>query len=317
MSFAIRTFLNTDIPMLAQIWRDHHQAVGLDCACVSNVWEYCILNKPFFDPESLWIVEYAGEAIGFLHATLGSTEDGSDVGRAWGLVNALCVRPHPEEERAVDWLLEAVDRYWLAHGCSLCLATSSPHHQAFYLGIAHGDGLLGVPVEDLRLRGWLGKRGWEAAYPNEWWEIDLTHFRPPMDRQQIQIRRQCQVSRLLDAPPKPWWEASAWGHAEELRFQLQARQAPLEVMELTFWQPDPTIYGLGSRATLLSMPPLPGSSLGMDRMGFLLAESLRQLQQERVGCVRVVVDMERSPCVQILQRLGFRSIGSGLTLRHP
>lgn len=315
MSCELRTFLNTDLPHLPRLWREHYSAVGIANVCSSQVWEYCVLNKPYFEPDSFWIACENGLPVGFLHATLGANRDGSDVGTAWGLVNAICIAPRVDEGEIAMALLSEAKKYFVARECREWYALSSTKHYAFYIGVAPGDGWLGVPLEDSRTREWLVRDQWEPVFPNQLWEVDLNTFRPPMDRNQIQIRRQCQVSRLLDGISPAWWLASSLGHAEEIRFQLQVRQAPFDAIDVSFWCPDVTIQGLDSQATYLMLPEFPKTGVAADRIAFLLAESLRQLHQERVTRVRTVSSMDSPEAMLVLQRLGFHSKGSGLSFR--
>ena len=40
---------------------------------------------------------------------------------------------------------------------------------------------------------------------------DLSRFRAPVDRQQIQIRRRCMMRLTIDPPPRSWWDACTFG----------------------------------------------------------------------------------------------------------
>ena len=316
MAIRIRTFLNTDTPHLAQLWRQHHEAAGLRSSCPSNVWEYCILAKPYFDSNTLWIALDEDRPIGFLHATYAGNIQRSDLDPHIRLVNSLCVQPCEQEFEIARRLLEEASTFLRSTGdlsSDIVLATSSPDHYAFYLGIAHGDGLLGVPSEDVRLQSWLRRSGFVLGQSTEVCALDLPSFRPPMDRTQIQVRRQCSVTRVLDFVPQQWWIAI--GHTEQVGFQLSARTTPVSSMMAIYWHTDPTVPGLEQGATNLWLPQNTTDRESEDRLVFLLSESLRQLQQDRISTVRAVAPMDESGLASVLTRLGFRAQYTGQVFR--
>ncbi len=318
MAIRIRTFLNTDTPHLAQLWRQHHEAAGLRASCPSNVWEYCVLAKPYFDSSSLWIALEEDRPVGFLHAACAGNLQRSDLDPGIRLVNSLCVRPCEHEQEIARELLQAATGFLRASSESapgLVLATSSPDHYAFYLGIAHGDGLLGVPTEDVRLQAWLRSYGFVMEQSTEVCSLDLPSFRPPMDRTQIQVRRQCSVSRVLDFVPQQWWIATAIGHTEQVGFQLVSRTVPVVSMMAIYWHTDPTVPGLEQGATNLWLPQNTTDRESEDRLVFLLSESLRQLQQDRISTVRAVAPLDESGLASVLSRLGFRAEFTGQVYR--
>lgn len=51
--WSIRSFLNTDTPLLAHIWSDHHSAYGSPSRCNASLWDQCILSKAYFSPNQL------------------------------------------------------------------------------------------------------------------------------------------------------------------------------------------------------------------------------------------------------------------------
>jgi hypothetical protein len=60
------------------------------------------------------------------------------------------------------------------------------------------------------------------------------------------------------------------------------------------------------------MPNLPQAEESRERFIYLMAESLRQIQQDRKFAVRTFASPAQQPTVTLLQRLGFRSVDHGV-----
>ena len=311
----IRGFQNTDLSSLASIWQRHYLLAGIESSCPSTVWEFCVLSKPFFDPDSFFLAFQDETPVGFLHASFSGDAKGDDEDRQIGLINAFCVVGDPGESRIASELLQRAFQYFGQRNVPVVLGTSAPSHFAFYLGIPPSDGLLGVPSRDTRLQFWLQEGGMVAWQPTSRWELELATFRPPMDRTQIQIRRQFQVSRVIDGQMIPWWIAATFGHSEQQYFQLAGRAPFQSQMGVTFWQPDSTIRGQESTGYLMVLESASDDSASKDRLVFLLSESLRQLQQDRVERVRVILSSDEIHSTSVLQRLGFRCQENGIVYR--
>ena len=133
-----------------------------------------------------------------------------------------------------------------------------------------------------------------------------------MDRLQIGIRRTCTVGRLLDEDSHQWWLSSVLGHCEQVRFNLVLRSPPKVESEIMFWFPDPTISNIDSSVVRLWLPAVPEGEEARERFIYLMAESLRQLQQERKHVVRTFASADQQPTITLLQRLGFRSVEHGM-----
>lgn len=305
VSIEVGTFTNYDTHALVRLWADHYKPTQIPTSCPTNVWEYCVLSKSFFDPSTLWVVRDKSVPKGFLHASTTSNHDGSDVGPTCGLINALCVTPSENDAELAAALLLVANEWAKQQNFQSLLATSSPENFAFYMGIAPGDGLLGVPNADLRLQQWLQNDGFDVQSATTQWITDLRMFRAPMDRTQMQVRRLCQVSRILEDISGPWWLASSLGHTEQVRFQLTSRQPPFQTLEALYWQPDSTIHGIGNLGMQMGLPKPTGEPELSERIVLLAAESLRQLQQDHVPQVRAITYDSDEYLHKVLLRLGF------------
>jgi hypothetical protein len=305
---------------LAKIWNEHHVAASSNSRCSVNLWDQCILSKLYFQPEHLLLaIDENDVAVGFVHFGAGMRgtpwgliplED-EDASSSSGLIHALCVVPGPDQERIALQLIAHAVGCMRQAGLARCMAIGSLASSIFYLGIADGDNLMGVLHSDARTAGWLERSGFRNLAETECWDLALDAFRPPVDRQQIAIRRTCSISRILEESHPNWWVSTVLGHCDQSRFQLIAHSPEREEMEILYWYPDATIRGVDSNIARLTLPPIAHEDTGRERMVCLIAESARQLQQERKRAIRVVTTQGDAAMHLLLRRLGFRLTRNG------
>lgn len=311
--WTIRSYLNTDTPFLAKLWHDHHLAFHSKSVCPISVWDQCVLGKPFFLSSGLVLATNEDRIpVGFIHFGFARNKDGSDTSDSSAMVHKICIAPHDQEDAIARVLIEHALGSMQEKNATSCSALGTTELNAFYLGVGEGDNLMGVIAKDTRTQRWLSQAGFSPTRPTECWELDLSSFRPPMDRTQISIRRTCTVGRLLDEDTHEWWLSSVLGHCEQIRFNLVLRSPPKVESEVMFWFPDPTILGVDSSVVRLWLPYVPESEEARERFIYLMAEALRQLQQERRRSVRTFASADQQRSITLLQRLGFHSVEHGL-----
>ncbi len=311
--WTIRSFLNTDTPYLAKLWHDHHAAFNSKSACPVSVWDQCILGKPFFKSQGLMLAtNHESAPVGFIHFGFASNADGSDASVSTAIIHKICITPSADEDEIARALMVYALSQLRKQNARTCTALGSTAWNAFYLGVGEGDNLMGVVAKDNRTQRWLSDAGFIPTRPTECWELELSSFRPPMDRTQIGIRRTCTVGRLLDEDTHEWWLSTVLGHCEQIRFNLVLRSPPKVESEIMFWFPDPTIIGVDSSVVRLWLPNVPQADEARERFVYLMAESLRQLQQEKRRAVRTFASADQQQSITLLQRLGFRSVEHGL-----
>jgi GNAT superfamily N-acetyltransferase len=313
----LRPFLNTDTPALARIWAEHHSLFCHPSECSVGLWDQCILCKPYFSFDDLVLaVDPQGVAQGLIHFGVALAEGGNEVSTECGMIHCLCIVPHEKEQEIARHLLQQAIEGLKGRGLSRCLAVGSPTGSTFYLGVAEGDNLIGVPSGDHRAQQWLQDGGFRQHAPTECWAMSLDTFRPPMDRTQISIRRNCTISRILDDYPSNWWLSNMLGHCEQTRFHLRSRGPDQIEMEIMLWAPDTSIRGVDSSIVRFQLPSIPNDDENRERLVYLIAESLRQLQSERKRRIHVVTLSDDLAASRVLQRLGFRSAMHGMVFER-
>ena len=317
MSRSVRSFLNVDTPALAKIWHLHHQAYRSKSDCTVVGWDHGVLAKPFFSNDDLIVAEDPQEGlVGFIH--VGCNLESRSIGVGRGILHRLCVRPGPDEDLIADELIRAGLEKLACAGLNEFVGVGAFHDSVFYIGIAEGDGFLGVHANDLRLVGWMRRHGFRPLHATECWELSLANFKLPMDRTQIGVHRNSLVSRILGGEHHSWWQSVVFGHCDLASYQLVTKTKPTLELRVDIWTPEAFVPGTESWIARLIIPELGSAGVAenvlIEHWICLLAECLRLLHAERKQCVQVVIDPASDPHVQILERLGFKLKHSGVIL---
>jgi hypothetical protein len=313
VSIALRSFRNTDTDAICRIWNDHH-AGQPTCQMTPLQFELCVLAKPYFHAEQLMVASVDEELKGFAHFAPAIAEEGWVNPDGHSILSSLCVSPYEEETILAEILLAEIERAQIAKGARCSLTRPMPPECPFYLGLGLGDSMMGITTNDRRAYSWLIKAGYEPRIATSGWELHLSEFQAPIDRLQIQIRRNAHVDRMLEEPQMPWWHACVLGHTEPTGFQLTLRSEGQVAQDLLVWNVSPEL-ATSSESVVWMWPIQVGpSQQSTDQLVFLIAEALRQMAEERVDVVRTVSDSSQQLVAAVLTRLGFRNSLSGVVL---
>ena len=285
VAIVIRSYLNTDTASICQIWNAHHAGLAVGPIATMH-FELAVLAKSYFVAEDLLVAVDDGLIRGFLHLSYGSTADLADADNKRGVLSALCVVPGTDESEIAAALLTQADELLSKSGVRSCATRPMPPDCPFYLGLGAGDSIMGITTADQRTYGWLIKGGWVPRVATSGWELFLGSFHPPVDRLQIQIRRNAHVDRMLDEPLLPWRQACLLGHTEPTGFQLTLRTEGTVAQELLVWSVGQELMTTPESIVWLWPIEVVESTQIADQLVFLLSESLRQMAEDRVEVVR-------------------------------
>lgn len=313
MPIAIRSFKNTDTSSICKVWNAHHAELAVGAISALH-FELAVLAKPYFVAENLLLAIEDEVVVGFLHLAHASSADLSETDTTRGVLAALCIVPSPDEAEIAEELLARADKLLSDSGAICCTTRPMPPDSPFYLGLGSGDSMMGITTADQRTYSWLVKAGWVARVATSGWELFLDNFHPPVDRLQIQIRRNAHVDRLLDEPLLPWRQACLLGHTEPTGFQLTLRVEGTVAQELLVWSVGQELMTTPESVVWLWPIEVGETSQESDQLIFLLSESLRQMTEDRVEVVRTVSDSAKTSVTSVLTRLGFRNSISGVVL---
>lgn len=311
VSLLIRAFQNTDTQALCRVFNSHHEAVGLPSAIVPLSLELCVLAKPYFENPLLLVAEQDQRIVGFTQVGFEPADGLTSLDTSASVISALCVEPGEEDFAVGQILIEEAIRCLAGRGAEKVRFCPPPPATPYFAGLAPGDGMIGCPTIDPRVRSWLEASQWKVEQPMACWEIDLNSFQLPMDRTQLQVRRMAHVDRLLDEPVLPWYAASMLGHTEPIGFQLTSRQTRMVTAEIMLWTIGHEL--LPQNETVAHLWPLESLQPGQDdHVVFLIAESLRQLREDRIDIVRTIVAGNDAATAKLLSRIGFTATLSGV-----
>jgi hypothetical protein len=278
--------------------------------------ELFCLAKPYFRQDSLLIAEdEAGEIAGFLQFGPTANEDLSDVCASHLGLAALCVRPSAEEDRIAAELLHRLFEIAVLQNVSSCSFRPLLPDAAYFVSFGPADGLASAISGEIRVCRWLSQSGFTAKHATCLWELDLYAFQAPVDRMQIQIRRTAAVNQQIDEPELPWWQACILGHTEPTAFQLIHRTEKRVLSEAVFWALSPELQATISQVIWLWPPALSSDAEAEDHMLFLLAEALRQYQEERAEIVRTASHADSPSITSMFRRLGFKPSYNGMVFQ--
>lgn len=323
MTLRIRPFLNTDLPALCELWNVYHRDQVLGIPLDLERMELFVQAKPYFDREQLLVCVRSGEPVGFAQLcpipdVLLENADRSRMGIA-----ALCTQPGEDESDIAAQLLMAAEEYCRSQAVASCWFRPALPFCSYYVGLGPADSLAGVLSGEAKLCQWLSQAGYKPAIPTTVWELDLLSFQAPADRIQMLVRRRSYVEKQLQEPLMPWWQSCVLGHAEVTAFHLTDRVAMKILQEVVMWSIGPSLRPHPESVVWLwppSMEYLPADSpveiSASDRLLFLLAESLRELQAEQVDTVRAITHAESNDLHRVLNRLGFKASESGIVFER-
>lgn len=311
MQLDIRSFKNTDTRQICRVWNEHQVAVGLDYFVSPLSFELCVLSKPHFDPEFFFVAELDGKVTGFAHLGFGPEQNLMEIDPQHAILCSLCLENTESDASIAMELLARVARAAAARHSTQIRTTPTAPHCPFYIGLAPGDGLMGVIDADFRLRSWLSQAGFKPAADVIAWAVEASHFHPPIDRVQIQIRRTAHVDRRLEEPELPWWTACVLGHTDQVEFQLTLRKEKKVICEAFLWTIDHEVSPTESAIARLWITDRSISCESVEHYVFLLSEAFRQLFVDRVQAIHAFTASDDLVAANILKRVGMSTTRTG------
>ena len=199
------------------------------------VLERDVFSKPFFDRRGLIVAEEGGRLVGFAHAGFGPAPDGSRISTEVGAIHVVRVATHDDREQIAHRLLEHSEAYLTGSGSRTLLAGCARPAHGFYLGLYGGTESPGVLESDAATLALFRSAGYGEVENHVILQRPRAVFRPPVDRRQVQIRRQYRVESQTDPPPATWWEACTLGQLDRVSYRLFSRHADEACGEVLAW----------------------------------------------------------------------------------
>lgn len=308
-----RTFLNTDPPVLADIWRSRAGQSGLVLPISVDLLEQRIFAKPYFDHRGLILAADEDRPVGFAHAAFGPSRTGDRISTDDGVTCLVVVRPDCREAEAAAGLLRQSEAYLLGRGAKVLYGGAARPLVPFYFGLYGGSEPPGVLESDTVAVRMYRSHGYQEVQKRRLFRCRLKSFRPPVGRQQMQWRRRMRVEARVDPPARNWWEACITGDFDLTRFELIPRGGGPAVAGATFR----SMESDGSAGRASGLIELEVDTIWR-RQGlgtFLLAEAFRQLARQGVAGVEAQAAGDNEACAGLFAKLGLEKAGEGIVFR--
>ena len=144
---------------------------------------------------------------------------------------------------------------------------------------------------------------------------ELSDFESPMDRRQMQIRRQMVVEVTEEPPLQSWWEACTLGDFDLTRFELISRAGGPAAAVATFRSMEILGESTIGRAVGLIDFRVNEPLRRRGRATFLLSEAFRQFIRQGIMLVEGQAMQHNIAAIGALQKLGFQQVALGCVFR--
>lgn len=312
----IRDFRNDDPPRLAEVWRLSDLGPAALRPMTPAMLEASVFSKPYFDRHGLLVAVDEGRVVGFAHAGFGPDATRGRIDTREGATFLVVVAPHSEFEGISDRLLAASEGYLRTRGATVILGGGSPAMRSFYLGLYGGADLPGILDSSAALQAVFRRAGYVEHDRIAVLRKALAGYRPPVNREQLAIRRSTRV-RVIDEPARrDWWEAATTTGIALRRYELSG-EGEVGLGSASFWDMQPLASAWGIAAAGLI-----GVEVGADRRRrglahYLLADALQDLSREGVAMVETHASRENVPALLLFAKLGFEAVEHGTVFRRP
>jgi len=310
-----RPFENWDPPALAEIWRTQRPIRGRMQSVTPQVLEQHVLAKPWFDRQGLIVACDGRRPVGFAHAGFGADCEQRGLDCSQGTTCLVLIAPHDERPQIARDLLAASEDYLRRKGARQLFAGSQFPLNPFYLGLYGGSDTAGVLNSNQGFVDLLAASGYEPKQRRVLAGRPLAGFRPPVDRQQMQVRRRFKVAGPTDVLPDNWWDAGVWALHELSRFDLVLPGGGEPIISATFWDIDPLAASWGVRTVgLVKLDDTPeareeGLSL------YLLADVLKQYQTTGYAHFEALAPADDPSLRNLFDQLGLVEYDEGVLWR--
>ena len=272
-----------------------------------DVLEQHVLSKLYFDPAGFIIAEEGDRPVGFAHASFAPNEQGTKLDYSQGITCLVMANPHENHNELLDGLLEQSEKHLREKGAKRLMGGCAGRSNPFYLGMYGGSQLPGILASDPDRCLLYERRGYDQTSQVLVLHRRLSNFRPIVDRQQMQIRRQYQIRSSFDPLPTCWWDACVHSQLNCTHFEITARDSDTVVGSATFWDVEPIASSWGLHASGLLSFKMAAEYRSQGINVFLLGEAMRQLQSHGI----TVVEAQMSSDDPMFGRLGFETVDIG------
>lgn len=310
-----RSFLNTDSPALVDIWQKQKPCRSLSQVITRQIFDRMVFAKPFFDPKGLILAFVDDQPVGFIHVGFAPAASMNGIDLSVGILAQLRIADDENRMAIAHGLWEQANLYFRGHGTTVCYAGSHFPHSPFYIGLYGGSRIPGIPEDDVQTLDVLQEIGFAAAGKVVVLQINLSGYRPPVNRALMQARRQFKVSAIVDPLLPNWWDCCTFGWAELFGFRIVRRSDEQVVGKTLLWEIQPLSSQWGKQTMglvdLSIEPEFQRQGLGT----LLVGESLRHLTEQGFASVEIQLRQDDEATLALARKTGFQQIAVGSELK--
>ena len=310
-----RPFLNTDVPLLIEIWKKQSQIRPLTTVLTRQHLDQIVLAKPYFQADGLIMALDDDKPLGFAHFGFGPTECQTELDYSTAVLAQIRVVDCDVRDAVAADLIAKGLAFVSSKGAKQCYAGAKFPFSPFYMGIYGGSRVPGVPEEDVFTLQVCRAAGFQDVQTLAVFQRSLTGFRPMVNRIQLALRRQCQVKAIVDPLLPTWWQCCTLGNAEIFGFQVSHRGSDDAIGKVYFWDIEPLSREWGVATLGLVNLVISEEHRRQGLATFLVGESLRQLAAQNRGGVEVQLRESHESAIGVAGKLGFERISSGTEMR--
>lgn len=307
-----RPFLNSDPPAIAEIWRSQPPTRAFIQSMTTAVLDDMVYSRPFFDRHGLIVAVQDDKPIGFVHAGFGPNAESTSIDHKSGTTAMLLVSPHRDREEISRELLVRSENYLRDQGATTLYGGATRTLAPFYLGLYGGSLLSGVLVSDVATAEVFRTAGYSETDHARVFHRDLTGFRPPVDRELMQVRRQYQLVKQSESPSRSWWEACEFAAVECMEFVLLPKAKGSPVAEARLWDIEPMASSWGVHAMGFVEMVVSTTASECAVATHFMSEIFRQLQGFGITLVEFQVRTDYALGIEVCQKLNFEEIDQGI-----
>ncbi len=310
-----RQFLNTDPPLIAEMWRGCTDCPELLQPLTAGLFESLILNKPYFDRAGLIIAEDDAGICGFAHAGFGPDEQLRSLEYDLGVTSMLLVHPRVTDPGVVNELLRRSEEYLRSRGAKVLYGGSIYPLNPFYLGLYGGSELPGILVSDECLSTVYRQHGYQPIDQVQVYRRTVADFHAAIDRRWMQIRRKTAVASVEDPPATSWWMACTQGEFERRELQLLDQRMGNQLAGATLRNLDPPAAGISRGIFGLTDLWVDERERRQGYGAYLLNESLKYLAEQHCVALEVQTMKANTAAIGLYEKLGFTQVNTGVVYR--
>jgi ribosomal protein S18 acetylase RimI-like enzyme len=302
---SFRPFLNTDPPLLVEIWRDQKRFPCMASSITVGNLEDLLFGKPYFEAAGLILAFENDRPVGFVHAGFGETIDGNDLERTAGVISMIRVVPECSQDEVIQGLMDRAIKYLRERGSQQVNFGSRFPNSPFYLGLYGGSRIPGIVNEDEVAERACQQLGFQESSRVAVFRRSMVGFRTVVDRRQMKVRRAFQIRANADPSLKTWNEACTMGRNMRMRFSLIDRKDESVRGSVSYWDMEPLATSWGVCAMGMYNLKVDDEARRAGLATFLVGESLRHLASQSIGIVEAQTSATNEATCGLLEKLGF------------